>query len=73
MAESKRWDLLVEGVGVGLSVLDPVEVWRSTSVKVAPLLAWLQNRWSTARTSERQLVSSGNRPITSVRRADLSE
>jgi hypothetical protein len=42
--------------------------WRSTSVNVAPLLAWLKNRSSTAQTSERQLVSPGKRPITLVRR-----
>jgi hypothetical protein len=43
-------------------------------VNVAPPLAWLKNSSSTARTSERQLVAPGNRPIPFVcRRASPSD
>jgi hypothetical protein len=56
--------------GVGFSAgwyLSLESCLRSRSVKVAPLLAWVMNRLRTAHTSDRQLVSPGNRPITFVR------
>ena len=62
-------DLLVEGVAVELLVFDSVEVLAvDIGERGAPFEAWVMNRSRTAKTSERQLVSPGKRPITLVRR-----